>query len=110
VTERSEGAVGLTVGLCGCGRPVRYMTQSGDACNKYMRCLTYEELGQALSHASALLLAYRAKRAVDGLNGRTWDAAEHFKAEAQIEALEQTHNAELTGARSASERGTSDVE
>ena len=39
-----------------------------------------------------------AKRAVDGLNGRTWDAAEHFKAEAQIEALEQTHNAEVRGA------------
>jgi hypothetical protein len=74
------------------------MTQTGDACNKYRRCLTYEELGQALTQANMLILAYRAKRAVDGLNGRTWDARKHFEAEARIEALEQTHNAELSGA------------
>lgn len=24
--------------LCGCGRPWRYMTPSGNACNKYKRC------------------------------------------------------------------------
>lgn len=90
---RLDGAASaLTAMLCGCGRPVRYMTQTGDACNKYRRCLTYEELGQALAQANMLILAYRAKRAVDGLNGRTWDACKHFEAEARIEALEQTHN------------------
>ena len=26
------------VSKCGCGRPVRYMTRTGDACNKYGRC------------------------------------------------------------------------
>ena len=36
-------------GLCGCGKPGRYATigQEGEevwACNKYRRCLTYEEL------------------------------------------------------------------
>ncbi len=33
--------------LCGCGKPVRYTSRSGGACNKYMRCPTYEELKQA---------------------------------------------------------------
>lgn len=90
-----------TDGLCGCGRPERYMvTRNGEqvfACNKYMRCLTYDELGNALSHANSLLMAYREKRAVDGLNGRTWDASKHFAAEAKIEALEKTHNALAQG-------------
>ncbi len=95
--EATIGAVASTAMLCGCGRPVRYMTQTGDACNKYMRCLTYEELKLALAKANILLLAYRNKRAVDGLNGRTWDACKHFEAEADIEALEQTHNEELRG-------------
>lgn len=92
VTGATIGAVASTAMLCGCGRPVQYMTQTGDACNKYMRCLTYEELKLALAKANILLLAYRNKRAVDGLNGRTWDACKHFQAEADIEALEQTHN------------------
>lgn len=33
--------------LCGCGRPVRYMVGTNPevlACNKYARCLTYDEL------------------------------------------------------------------
>lgn len=46
----------MNIGLCGCGRPARYMTPSGDACNKYMRCLTYEELGEALKQANCNLL------------------------------------------------------
>jgi hypothetical protein len=32
------------------------MTPSGDACNKHMRCLTYEEQGRALQKANMLLL------------------------------------------------------
>ncbi len=34
--------------LCGCGKPVRYIVQNGDgttdACNKYGRCQTWEQL------------------------------------------------------------------
>ena len=30
--------------LCGCGKPVRYSTHSGMACNKIARCSTREEL------------------------------------------------------------------
>ena len=30
---------------CGCGKPIRYITSDGkEACNRYGRCLTYEEL------------------------------------------------------------------
>ena len=36
-----------------------------------------------------LIDAYRRKRAVDGLNGRTWNAVKHFAAEAEIDRLEQ---------------------
>ena len=78
----------MIVGKCGCGRDIRYMTSNGGACNKYMRCLTYSELEAALAKANSLVMAYRAKRAVDGLNGRDWDASEHFKAESFIEQLE----------------------
>lgn len=31
-------------GECPCGKPVRYETSKGGSCNKYIRCLTYEEL------------------------------------------------------------------
>jgi hypothetical protein len=55
-TNGGCSAVLSTAGLCGCGRAVRYMTPSGDACNKYMRCLTYEEQGEALKQANMRLL------------------------------------------------------
>lgn len=29
---------------CGCGKGACYLTDSGYACNKYLRCLTYDEL------------------------------------------------------------------
>lgn len=29
----------MTDELCGCGKPTRYETPTGMACNKYMRCL-----------------------------------------------------------------------
>ncbi len=51
-----NSAVLSTAGLCGCGRPVRYMTPSGYACNKHMRCLTYEEQGAALRQANTQML------------------------------------------------------
>lgn len=51
-----NSAVLSTAGLCGCGRPVRYMTPSGYACNKHMRCLTYEEQGAALRQANTQIL------------------------------------------------------
>lgn len=34
--------------LCGCGKPARYETHRGMACNKYIRCPTYEELRELL--------------------------------------------------------------
>ena len=78
---------------CGCGNPTRYFVRVSDneltsSCNKYMRCLTYDEMSEALKHANQLLQAYRMKREVDGLNGRTWSASKHFEAEALIEKLE----------------------
>ena len=56
--EANDGhsAVLSTAGLCGCGRRIRYMTPSGDACNKYGRCPTYEEQGEALRQANMRLL------------------------------------------------------
>ena len=32
--------------FCGCGRPVRYKVSVDDsgACNKYMRCMSYDEI------------------------------------------------------------------
>lgn len=56
----------LPAGLCGCGRPARYMTNSGDACNKYIRCLTYEEQGEALKQANMWLLSLLALIHRDG--------------------------------------------
>lgn len=82
----------MSANLCGCGRPIRYMTPSGDSCNKYGRCHTYEEQRETLLRLNMLVTAYRAKREVDGLNGRTWDASKHFQAEAAIELLENTAN------------------
>lgn len=55
-TKAGVSPVLSTDGLCGCGRPVRYMTKSGDACNKYMRCPTYEEQGEALKQANLRLM------------------------------------------------------
>lgn len=82
----------MNIDNCGCGRPGRYMTPVGMACNKYSRCATYDELESRLRYVESLLLAYRAKRSVDGLNGRPWDASKHFKAESQIEALEHSNS------------------
>jgi len=42
--------------LCGCGRSIRYMTPNGDACNKYSRCPTYEELRNSLGNVNSKLL------------------------------------------------------
>lgn len=75
-------------GRCGCGSEARYTTPSGDSCNKYMRCQTYDELKGSLLAANQLLAAYRKKRSVDGLNGRKWDAFKHYEAEVRIEKLE----------------------
>lgn len=45
---------------CGCGRPVRYsMLRSAGACNKYMRCPTYDELREGIEKANRRLLAYQ---------------------------------------------------
>lgn len=36
--------------LCGCGKAVRYSTADGrGACNKYQRCLSYEEQGELIA-------------------------------------------------------------
>lgn len=64
--ESSREAATSTVGLCGCGRRIRYMTPSGDACNKYGRCLTYEEQGEALRQANMRLLSLLALIHRDG--------------------------------------------
>ena len=48
----SEGLVGL----CGCGEPARYMVGGDEyACNKYMRCLTREELQGTLQKANRII-------------------------------------------------------
>ena len=55
-------------GLCGCGKPVRYMI-SGDfnSCNKYRRCPSYDEIYSELDHYKGL--AYRAEIAITELGG-----------------------------------------
>lgn len=49
--------------LCGCGLPVKYFTlRNGDisdgSCNKYARCLTYEELKSKLQKTEGALTLY----------------------------------------------------
>ncbi len=76
--------------LCGCGEPVRYVNSDGvGACNKYSRCPTYTEQVLTVQKQNCLLRAYRAKREVDGLNGRKWDASKQYQAESVIERLEK---------------------
>ena len=41
-----------------------------------------------LKEAANLIEAYRKKRSVDGLNGRVWDAQEHYKAEELVKKLD----------------------
>jgi hypothetical protein len=48
--------------LCGCGRPVRYLTpgnEDGGSCNKYMRCPTYEDIRSTLKVANRRLLLFQ---------------------------------------------------
>lgn len=43
----SEESCNPEKALCGCGRPIQYMVSANPevlACNKYARCLTYDEL------------------------------------------------------------------
>lgn len=43
---------------CGCGRPTRYMVAVGRySCNKYSRCLSYEELRTTLADTNMKLLS-----------------------------------------------------
>jgi hypothetical protein len=49
---------------------------------------TPRQLNEILGLYRTLVDAYRAKRAVDGLNGRMWDASEHYTAERRIAELE----------------------
>lgn len=50
--------------LCGCGKPVRYMTTDNKgACSKYGRCPTYEELSEMLKVANLKL--FRIKQFLD---------------------------------------------
>ena len=49
--------------ICGCGKPTRYMTQDGLACNKVARCMTYEEQRKHIIELKAALQqAIRSKR------------------------------------------------
>ncbi len=45
---------------CGCGKQTRYMVaKDGElvgSCNKFLRCLTYDEQGEALKRSNSLLL------------------------------------------------------
>lgn len=57
-----EGLSGKNESLCGCGKPVRYLDvsdQNKGSCNKYMRCLTYEEMQETLRGANRMLMAYQ---------------------------------------------------
>jgi hypothetical protein len=82
---------------CGCGKPTRYTKINEDgtqehSCNKYGRCPTYDELCEMNQIMVSLLSAYREKRNVDGLNGRSWDEEAHYRAEARIVHLEKKMN------------------
>ncbi len=50
--------------LCGCGRPGRYMHFDSErkevwACNKYQRCLTYDEQFELIKELRADMVRYR---------------------------------------------------
>lgn len=48
--------------LCGCGKPVRYMTPGNDdegSCNKYQRCPTYDELRSMLEMTNRRLALFQ---------------------------------------------------
>ena len=47
-----------------------------------------DALKAEVKRLQGMVEAYRAKRAVDGMNGRTWDAREHLRAEARVKRLE----------------------
>ncbi len=52
-----------TLKPCGCGKPGRYLVSNGTACNKQMRCPTYDELNERLGNIIGL--AYMMKRKLD---------------------------------------------
>lgn len=46
--------------LCGCGKPVRYVSSEGKgSCNKYARCPTYDDLRDTLGLANRRLGVYQ---------------------------------------------------
>lgn len=47
----------LDPNMCGCGKPVRYMTPSGNACNKYQRCISYDEQRDGLGQRTRQLMS-----------------------------------------------------
>lgn len=111
----ADPASALTNGLCGCGRAVRYETTSGPACNKHMRCLTYEEQGQALAAANMRWMILHATMSLvreypdfdhGGLLAEAMDDAMAGKVPIAIANIERLferlpHNAKLTGASGA---------
>ena len=62
-TEEMFSSVHFSSGLdgrCGCGKPIRYMIRGTEgSCNKYMRCLTYEEMRETLAEANKQVLLLR---------------------------------------------------
>lgn len=46
----------VSADLCGCGRPVRYLGHDGiGACNKYGRCMTWEQQHERIKELSAMI-------------------------------------------------------
>lgn len=67
------GIVGDTSSLepCGCGQPARYFVADGKtACNKQMRCPTYDELNARLGDILGLM--FHLKRILDSANDYGW--------------------------------------
>ena len=53
---------GAVFGICGCGRPVRYISSDGPgSCNKGPRCPDYEDIIIRLQVANKLIYAYQAR-------------------------------------------------
>jgi hypothetical protein len=49
-----------STGICGCGKLARYMIKGTDgSCNKYARCMTYEEMRETLAMANKIIFQLR---------------------------------------------------
>ncbi|MFK5882788.1 MAG: hypothetical protein QM489_00370 [Candidatus Izemoplasma sp.] len=62
--------------FCGCGKPVRYSIVGRGACNKYTRCMTYEEQTTKISELLDELNKFRSFREMVISTGKEFEASD----------------------------------